>query len=134
MASQSEATKTESVTSQKLDLDDVGDVPDPDEDDLDDLDGMRYTTLVYALVMHTLADCSTVDMLDDFNDVKIDSSKPAVAASTSADPPADVKSQATAGSTTTKSAEEEVLSNDDFAKQLQAGMAELMGEIENSVI
>lgn len=85
-------------------------------------------------VVQWFADCSTVDMLDDFNDVKIDPSKPAVAGPTSADPPADVKSQATPGSTTTKAAEEDVLSDDDFAKQLQAGMAELMGEIENSVL
>lgn len=73
-------------------------------------------------------------MLDDFNDVKIDSSKPAVAGSASADPATDVKSPPTAGSTATKAAEEDVLSDDDFAKQLQAGMAELMGEIENSVL
>lgn len=73
-------------------------------------------------------------MLDDFNDVKIDSSKPAVAGATSTHLPADVKSPPTAGSTTTKAAEEDVLSDDDFAKQLQAGMAELMGEIESSVL
>ncbi|KAJ4395904.1 Peroxisome chaperone and import receptor [Gnomoniopsis smithogilvyi] len=110
MASQPEATKPESSATEQLDLDDVGDVPDPDEDDLDDLD----------------------DMLDDFKAAMIDSSKPAVASSASADLPKDVHSPPTADPTTAKAAEEEVLSDDDFAKQLQAGMAELMGEIENS--
>ncbi|KAJ4423582.1 Peroxisome chaperone and import receptor [Gnomoniopsis sp. IMI 355080] len=110
MASQSEAKKPEPTADEKIDLDDVGDVPDPDEDDLDDLD----------------------DMLDDFKAAKIDSSKPTVADSAQADLAKDAHSPPTADPTTSKSKEEDVLSDDDFAKQLQAGMAELMGEIENS--
>lgn len=71
-------------------------------------------------------------MLDDFKDVKIDptkapGSKPVQ--STDSEPP-HVPSAAQAASTT---GTEDVPSDDDFAKQLQAGMAELMGEIESSV-
>ncbi|PSR83522.1 Pex19 protein family-domain-containing protein [Coniella lustricola] len=81
------------------------DFPDPDEDDLDDLD----------------------DMLDDFSTVKIDASKSAI--------PSEVPGQAASSAARDPSqpaADNEALSDDDFAKQLQAGMAELMGEIEGS--
>ncbi|RCI13366.1 hypothetical protein L249_1018 [Ophiocordyceps polyrhachis-furcata BCC 54312] len=56
------------------------------------------------------------DMLGEFSTVKLDSSK-ATAASTEAPSP--------------KKAEDE-LSEDEFAKQLQAGMADLLGGLENS--
>ena len=59
-------------------------------------------------------------MLDDFSAVKIDAKKPEIPAG-SPKPPA-------AGAT-----EEPALSEDEFAKQLQAGMADLLGELENSV-
>ncbi|KAK4237431.1 Pex19 protein family-domain-containing protein [Achaetomium macrosporum] len=58
------------------------------------------------------------EILDEFSAVKIDAKKEAPSA-----PP-----QQGAASIT----EEEVLSEDDFAKQLQAGMADLLGELENS--
>ncbi|KAF7932632.1 uncharacterized protein EAE98_003931 [Botrytis deweyae] len=80
------------------------DVPDPDEDDLDDLD----------------------DMLDEFNAAKPESKAPAP---TSTAP--------TTGPEKSPVADDpldggEGLTDDDFAKQLQAGMAELMGELETS--
>ncbi|KAM0141237.1 hypothetical protein ACHAO1_002016 [Botrytis cinerea] len=81
------------------------DVPDPDEDDLDDLD----------------------DMLDEFNAAKPESKAPAPASTT-----------ATSGPERPPVADNpllgggEGLTDDDFAKQLQAGMAELMGELETS--
>ncbi|KAG5933287.1 hypothetical protein E4U60_004570 [Claviceps pazoutovae] len=87
------------------------DVPDPDEDDLDDLD----------------------DMLQDFATVKISTSTQestglgsAVAASRTAPVSADAstKPPATSG--------EPEISEEDFEKQLQAGMADLLGELENS--
>ncbi|KAG6108389.1 hypothetical protein E4U31_007735 [Claviceps sp. LM219 group G6] len=86
------------------------DVPDPDEDDLDDLD----------------------DMLQDFAAVKIsastqESTEPASAAAASRTAPiladASLKPPATS---------EPEISEEDFEKQLQAGMADLLGELENS--
>lgn len=87
-------------------LEDVDDVPDPDEDDLDDLD----------------------DMLDEFSTVNIDPKKPAaasgpgrpeVAGPSIAEPKPDPKL-------------DDILGDEDFAKQLQAGMADLLGELDNS--
>jgi peroxin-19 len=93
---------------------DVGDAPDPDEDDLDDLD----------------------DMLEEFSTVKLDTKttvpKPATVASTAS----------TSGSTATGDGvmntdvplpELDDFSEEEFQKQLQAGMAELMGDLEDSV-
>ncbi|POR32615.1 Peroxisomal biogenesis factor 19 [Tolypocladium paradoxum] len=91
----------------------VEDVPDPDEDDLDDLD----------------------DMLDEFSTVKLDattspkpaeptpSSSSASNAKSPAPPPPTAESQ-------TKP--EDAFSEEEFAKQLQAGMADLLGELEKS--
>ncbi|CAK7272187.1 Peroxisome chaperone and import receptor [Sporothrix epigloea] len=93
------------------DDDAMEDVPDPDEDDLDDLD----------------------DLLDDFSAAKIESVTPAsaTAAATAAAP------QAVPAHTLPPGLEDDVdmealLDDKDFAKQLQAGMADLIGEIENS--
>ncbi|OAQ70749.1 Pex19 protein [Pochonia chlamydosporia 170] len=92
------------------------DVPDPDEDDLDDLD----------------------DMLDEFSTVKIDEkpkpSQPGSAgasASASTPKPADAAAAAAAPKESPV-AGEEPFSEEDFAKQLQAGMADLLGELEQS--
>ncbi|CAG2010419.1 unnamed protein product [Fusarium graminearum] len=86
-------------------LDDFEDVPDPDEDDLDDLD----------------------DMLDEFSAVKIDQPKPVEAAA--AIKPEAPKDTAPSG----KQPEvEDAFSEEEFAKQLQAGMADLLGELEQS--
>lgn len=60
-------------------------------------------------------------MLDEFSTVKIDTAKSEV-------PPAPAAAPA-AGATT----EEAPLSEEEFAKQLQAGMADLLGELEQSV-
>lgn len=102
-----EASKEVSKAAQEAEVEDVGDVPDPDEDDLDDLD----------------------DMLDDFSAVKIESKQPEVSA---AGPGRPSTTSAPATKEKAATAEDDVLSDDDFAKQLQAGMAELMGEMENS--
>ncbi|KAK4033971.1 Pex19 protein family-domain-containing protein [Parachaetomium inaequale] len=59
------------------------------------------------------------EMLDDFSAVKIEAPKPEAPP-----PPASPPAAAAAG--------EDALSEDDFAKQLQAGMADLLGELETS--
>lgn len=84
---------------------DVGDVPDPDEDDLDDLD----------------------DMLNDFSNTKLDAQKPA-------DTPSQPKPETSkpAPSSEPHANPEDALGDEDFAKQLQAGMAELLGDLEKS--
>jgi peroxin-19 len=62
-------------------------------------------------------------MLDDFSAVKIDAPKPeAPPGPGPASPPA-----------AASAAGEDALSEEDFAKQLQAGMADLLGELETSV-
>ncbi|KAF5673317.1 PEX19-like protein [Fusarium heterosporum] len=87
-------------------VDDLEDVPDPDEDDLDDLD----------------------DMLDEFSAVKLDQAKSSQADATSSGPEA-TKDSGPSG----KQAEvEDAFSEEEFAKQLQAGMADLLGELEQS--
>ncbi|KAF4971426.1 hypothetical protein FSARC_1735 [Fusarium sarcochroum] len=85
-------------------IDEDEDVPDPDEDDLDDLD----------------------DMLDEFSAVQIDQAKPA-----EAPPPSkpDVPKESTSGK---QPEPEDAFSEEEFAKQLQAGMADLLGELEQS--
>lgn len=69
-------------------------------------------------------------MLDDFSAVKIESKQPEASA---AGPGRPSTTSAPAAKEKAATAEDDVLSDDDFAKQLQAGMAELMGEMENSV-
>ncbi|KAK4211433.1 peroxisomal biogenesis factor 19 [Rhypophila decipiens] len=94
-------------------VEDEADVPDPDEDDLDDLD----------------------ELLDEFSPLKVgDSTKAAHAASEPS------KAGTTTGPVPSSSSKEpakepsfeDVLTDDDFAKQLEAGMADLLGEIESS--
>lgn len=76
-----------------------------------------------------MSDLANTDMLDEFSTVKIEPKDPEVSAAGPGRPstsgPAPKEKAATA--------EDDVLSDDDFAKQLQAGMAELMGEMESSV-
>lgn len=72
-----------------------------------------------------------LDMLDDFAAVKVDSKKPEqpVAPATFGPArPATVTEDETDDKTL-----EDMLSSDDFAKQLQAGMADLIGEFEKNV-
>lgn len=67
-------------------------------------------------------------MLDEFSTVKLDSKKPEVPAAGPGRPAAASMPEAKP-----KTEEDPLAGDDDFAKQLQAGMAELMGEIESSV-
>jgi len=62
-------------------------------------------------------------MLDEFSAVKVDDKKAAVASGPGRP----------AAATASDEPKEDELSEEDFAKQLQAGMADLLGEIENSV-
>lgn len=106
------ATSNEHVTAA------VDDVPDPDEDDLDDLD----------------------DMLEEFSTVKIDSTKPAAAAPKPEKPST---SKATASkpaipmiptlTTDVPAIDPNDFSDEEFQRQLQAGMAELMGDLDSNV-
>ncbi|OAQ75285.1 Pex19 protein [Purpureocillium lilacinum] len=99
----SEPAKTEDV---------VEDVPDPDEDDLDDLD----------------------DMLDEFSSVKLnagETAKPADAAPSSSTPKSPAPGPVP-GATDSQTVADDGFSEEDFAKQLQAGMADLLGELEKS--
>ncbi|KAF5972782.1 peroxisomal biogenesis factor 19 [Fusarium coicis] len=87
-------------------VDEIDEVPDPDEDDLDDLD----------------------DMLEEFSAVKLDQTKPPGAAAAGSSKP-----EAPKGSASGKQPEvEDAFSEDEFARQLQAGMADLLGELEQS--
>ncbi|KAH7149543.1 Pex19 protein family-domain-containing protein [Dactylonectria estremocensis] len=82
----------------------VEDFSDPDSDDLDDLD----------------------DMLDDFSTVKLDPKQSPGAPSLGK--PETAKDAAQGKQTEP----EDAFSEEDFAKQLQAGMADLLGELEKS--
>ncbi|KAG6032102.1 hypothetical protein E4U41_007321 [Claviceps citrina] len=87
------------------------DVPDPDEDDLDDLD----------------------DMLEDFATVRTEetlSQRPTE--STNAAPSDAMPRPADASTKSPATSVEPEISEEDFAKQLEAGMADLLGELEKS--
>lgn len=93
----------------------IEDAPDPDEDDLDDLD----------------------DMLEEFSSTKLSSDQAATqsgpgASSTSSSAPNPSLPATDAGSGFTAEGLEN-LSEEEFEKQLQAGMAELMNDLESSV-
>ncbi|TWU72195.1 Peroxisome chaperone and import receptor [Metarhizium rileyi] len=89
----------------------TADVPDPDEDDLDDLD----------------------DMLDEFSTVKLETGPDKAAEPGSAGPSVlSPKTGDAAFKESPPAAGEEPFSEEDFAKQLQAGMADLLGELEQS--
>ncbi|KAI0811346.1 Pex19 protein family-domain-containing protein [Xylaria sp. FL0064] len=95
------------------DVNDVGDAPDPDEDDLDDLD----------------------DMLDEFSTVKLSSKTDVPKATTAASAASASAGPATGdGALDTEDSIPDIdgFSEEDFQKQLQAGMAELMGDLEGS--
>ena len=96
----------------------IEDAPDPDEDDLDDLD----------------------DMLDEFSAVNPGpAAQPAApgaapAGASAAGPKPAGSSGAASGPAPAFNPEElENLSEEDFEKQLEAGMAELMKDLDNSV-
>uniref|UniRef100_L2FSX3 Pex19 family protein n=1 Tax=Colletotrichum fructicola (strain Nara gc5) TaxID=1213859 RepID=L2FSX3_COLFN len=102
-----EVKTTAPAVEEKKPVDVMEDVPDPDEDDLDDLD----------------------DMLDDFAAVNVEPKKPEQKAAPTAAGPG--RPAAVASETDDKTLED-MLSSDDFAKQLQAGMADLIGELEKN--
>ncbi|KAI1764165.1 Pex19-domain-containing protein [Hypoxylon sp. FL1150] len=106
--------KVDEVTNPITEMEDA---PDPDEDDLDDLD----------------------DMLEEFSNVK--DAKPPTAASKPETPTQAASSAATSApkvsSNTSVNADDPLgglgdMSEEEFQKQLQASMAELMSGIENS--
>lgn len=76
-------------------------------------------------------------MLDEFSAVKLDSKKHAELSCTGKPEPqsAPVAGPAPPASSSSekKPADEEAFSEEEFAKQLQAGMADLLGELEKSV-
>ncbi|KAG7100867.1 Peroxisomal biogenesis factor 19 like protein [Verticillium longisporum] len=85
----------------------VEDVPDPDEDDLDDLD----------------------DMLEEF------SKKPAgqsTSGPASGPPPGTESARGNSGPDTSDKSLEDMFGDEEFAKQLQAGMSDLLGELEKN--
>lgn len=96
-------------------VDDVGDAPDPDEDDLDDLD----------------------DMLEEFATVKLNPSTTAPTHVASATSTASTSAGSATGdgasNTSVPFPDLDGFSEDEFQKQLQAGMAELMGDLEGQV-
>jgi len=65
------------------------------------------------------------DMLDEFSPSKPDTNEQAPTASGPGRPPATVGPKDTLGI--------EGIADDDFAKQLQAGMADLLGELQTNV-
>jgi peroxin-19 len=86
-------------------------VPDPDEDDLDDLD----------------------DLLDDFSAAKIDP-KTTTASLSSSSKPSTAKGPTIPTLTTDVPAvDPDDFSEEEFQRQLQAGMAELMGDFDKNV-
>ncbi|KAK7732901.1 Peroxisome chaperone and import receptor [Botryosphaeria dothidea] len=106
MADQKPAAKQDAPAAQPPPAQRVEDIPDPDEDDLDDLD----------------------DVLDEFSATKIDDS--------AAKPPAPQAQPAPQPSGPSRppppTAAGDEIDEDEFAKQLQAGMAELLGGLGDS--
>jgi peroxin-19 len=112
VAPASEHVKTAAVTDD--------DAADPDEDDLDDLD----------------------DMLDEFSAVKIDPKKaaaPAASSSSTSKPVQPTPATSASGPTIPTLAgdvpafDPDDFSEEEFQRQLQAGMAELMGDLDKNV-
>lgn len=107
------AAPSEHVNAPALD-----EVPDPDEDDLDDLD----------------------DLLDEFSAAKIEPKAAAASATTpTAAPPASSKPAEPKGptiptlTTDVPAVDPNDFSEEEFQRQLQAGMAELMGDFDEDV-
>lgn len=70
------------------------------------------------------ANVGSEDMLEEFSSVKVDSKKPELVSGPGRPAPADPSDEPKL---------DDLLSDDEFAKQLQAGMADLLGEVESSV-
>lgn len=67
-------------------------------------------------------------MLDDFSAVQIESKKPAAPAG-----PSSAQAAKEPASSSKQPEADDAFSEEEFAKQLQAGMADLLGELEKSV-
>lgn len=74
-------------------------------------------------------DTNLADLLDDFSAAKIETKAPAAPVPTAPSIPAPTLPPGLEDDENL----EELLNDEDFAKQLQAGMADLIGEIEKSV-
>lgn len=77
-------------------------------------------------------------MLDEFSTARLDSKKPEqICSGKQAPQPAPAPAPAFAGVASSSTAKEpsleDAFSEEEFAKQLQAGMADLLGELEKSV-
>ena len=76
-------------------------------------------------------------MLDDFSSVKVEDSKKPAPTVTAKEPPKEAPPTASAAAAAPASAPDPTgdgeLSEEDFAKQLEAGMAGLLGELEQNV-
>lgn len=73
------------------------------------------------------------DMLQEFSTIKVDPSKAPESAAPAAPKPTPPNPPAPAlGGADTQAGADDGFSEDDFAKQLQAGMADLLGELEKS--
>lgn len=72
-------------------------------------------------------------MLEEFSTVKLDSAKSPEPAPVTATAPTETAKATAAPTTEPQANAEDAFSEDDFAKQLQAGMADLLGELEKSV-
>lgn len=105
---------------------DVEEAPDPEEDYLDDLDGEGSSRLFSP---GNLSDQSNIDVLDEFSApsradaVKKQNDLSAPELAKNEDGAQDQPNQQSSATD----------SEDEFAKQLESGMAELLGEIESSV-
>lgn len=76
------------------------------------------------------------DMLEEFSATKISDEKKATlpqTTTTTTTAESSTKAAATVAPTETKTGDEGEVSEEDFAKQLQAGMADLLGDMEKSV-
>ncbi|CAM1500938.1 Fc.00g101000.m01.CDS01 [Cosmosporella sp. VM-42] len=98
---------TATTTETKAPVEEVEDVPDPDEDDLDDLD----------------------DMLDEFSTVNLSSKKPEPARPAKLEP---AKEPVPTSSAAKEPTDDDTFSEEEFAQQLQAGMADLLGEMDQN--
>lgn len=72
-------------------------------------------------------------MLDEFSTVKMEETGQKPAQPASAAPAGSAEKAVDAAAKDAPTAGDEAFSEEDFAKQLQAGMADLLGELEKSV-
>lgn len=93
--------------------------PDPDEDDLEDLDGLCSMSHHPGFPYKSLSNTKNTDLLDEFIPPKTEPAPPSI-------PSGPGRPE------TTSAPSIEGLSDDDFEKQLQATMAQLMGDADST--